>query len=282
MNKRKVVAIIVLMVVALGSLIAMQAYWINNALALRAQQFQNSVSEALLSIAQKVEEREARKLMQSNSWVTNNMTMTQQGMDMVLQGTANTTEEAYWMDEDGLEQVLTVDVMPEVDLNVDTILAIDSMCQTIYKSTVRIQVNDSVKTFTITHSNRKKLEEEMYESRRKMASKMDQVNDLFFQYFGIDREVNDRISEDELKELIDTELRSRNITTPYEFLVLNSVGAPVINRVRNDIASLPESGGGIISLNSQVRLDSRPALTSSSARTPSTASDVKRILFSGY
>lgn len=230
------------MVLALGSLIAMQAYWINNAVALREQQFQNSVNEALLSIAQQVEEREAMKLMQSNSWMTNNMRMMQTNVDLLLQGSANVAGNEYtdWA-PDGLVKNASNEILPDVNLNVDTILAIDSSCHTIYQSTVCIQVNDSVKTFTITHSNKKKLEEQVINSREKMASKLDQVNELFFQFFGIDREMNERIDETELQAVIDKELGARNINTKYEYLVLNNMGMPLMKSEKYQADMLQKS-----------------------------------------
>lgn len=216
---------------ALGSLIAMQAYWISNALYLREQQFNANVSEALLNVAQEVEQKEAMDLMMSNAWQQNNMQMMSQGMSVLYEGIAQS--------DPNLEEYLNGDIaeapqagkdgmIPEVDLNVDTILAIDSSCNIIYKSTVNIQVNDSVRTFTITHTDRDGLERQLTSNKQKMASKMDQVNDLFFRYFGLDRNPNERIKEDELVGMIDQELAYRGINTKYEYVVLNEYGMPVV------------------------------------------------------
>lgn len=231
MNKGKVTAIIVLMVLALGSLIAMQAYWIRNALALREQQFNVSVSEALLNVAQEVEQKEAMDLMMSNAWQQNNVQMMSQGMSVLYEGLTQS--------DPALQNYLTGDItevpqggqdglIPDVDLNVDTILAVDSSCHIIYKSTVNIQVNDSIRTFTITHTDRDHLEKQLTSNKQKMASKMDQVNDLFFRYFGLDRNPNDRIKEDEIVAMIDQELGYRGINTKYEYIVLSDYGIPII------------------------------------------------------
>lgn len=231
MNKGRVTAIIVLMVLALGSLIAMQAYWIRNALALREQQFNVSVSEALLNVAQEVEQKEALELMMSNSWMQNNVQMMSQGMNVLYEGIAQSDPSLQEYLTGGIAeepQSGADGIMPEVDLNVDTILAIDSSCHVIYQSTVNIQVNDSVRTFTITHTDRDHLEKQLTNNKQKMASKMDQVNDLFFKYFGLDRNPNDRIKEDEIVSLINEELKYRGINTKYEYIVLSDYGMPII------------------------------------------------------
>lgn len=59
MNKRKIRLIIVLMTFALTGIIALQAYWIQEAIKIKEQEFEQSVIQAMNNVVDKIETREA-------------------------------------------------------------------------------------------------------------------------------------------------------------------------------------------------------------------------------
>jgi two-component system, OmpR family, phosphate regulon sensor histidine kinase PhoR len=63
MNKKRIRWIIALMSVALIGIIALQVYWIKHDIAIKEQQFSQSVSQAMNSIVDKIETREAFSMM---------------------------------------------------------------------------------------------------------------------------------------------------------------------------------------------------------------------------
>lgn len=219
------------MVLALGTLILIQAYWIQNAIALREQQFKRNVNQALVNVANKVEQRDAIKLIKSNQLLAGNVIpysdqyenrpLSKQAKAEINSQTNSISQfvEAVMKDEGSL---------PDINIDLDTTLAVDSSCKTIYHSTINLMINDSVKTVTVTHSNKDKITQTLSASQKKIASKKEAVGNAFFQFFGVERSIEERLSGDELAYLLDQELANRGITTPYEFVVLNGFGSPVI------------------------------------------------------
>ena len=62
MNKFSITAVTVLMGMLVVSLVSIQVYWINNAVALREQQFNRHVKDALINVANRVEQAETFNL----------------------------------------------------------------------------------------------------------------------------------------------------------------------------------------------------------------------------
>src|SRR5437879_2608318 len=63
MNRRRIRWIIALMSVALIGIIMLQVYWISNDLRLKEKQFDQTVSQAMNAITDKIETREAFSIM---------------------------------------------------------------------------------------------------------------------------------------------------------------------------------------------------------------------------
>src|SRR3569832_2280244 len=65
MNRRRIRWIIALMSVALIGIISLQVYWIRHDIAIKEQQFEQSVGQAMSAVVDKIETREAFTMMKS-------------------------------------------------------------------------------------------------------------------------------------------------------------------------------------------------------------------------
>ena len=63
MNKKRIRAIIVLMSIALAGIISLQVYWITHDIAIKEKQFDQSVSQAMNSIVDRIETNEALNIL---------------------------------------------------------------------------------------------------------------------------------------------------------------------------------------------------------------------------
>ena len=59
-NQKNIRLIIAMMVLALSGLIAIQIYWINNAIDLERQRFETTVNQALQNVVEMVERQEVQ------------------------------------------------------------------------------------------------------------------------------------------------------------------------------------------------------------------------------
>lgn len=231
MQKKKVTAIIVLMVFSLGSLIAIQAYWIRHAVALRQQQFKKSVNEALLYVSYKMEQKEVANMMQSNGLLWSGYEQLQNDFNQLVL----MNEDVEALSDPNMKQKYpprdTValkapqqDNYPVLQMDVDTTIKIDSAG---LRSTINITINDSVHQVDYYFKDARNAKQELNRARKKIASKKEQVDDMFSQFFGFNRDFHERVSDNELCGMLDLELGMRKINIPYEYMVVNALGVPV-------------------------------------------------------
>jgi len=232
MNKNLVAVLIVVMTLVLGGMVFIQIYWINNAIALREQQFDQSVSDALRSMAQKMERQDAASFIFNEFFTAN---QTNQNIDRKIRlfhNRINRSFEAQF--SPGLrrtEEHKTYELKGKdaqnasLNINLDTsVVIIDSSRKGFYTGTIRMHVADSSCQLHISASNRENLIRSVNEQMQKLNEHRNLVNDIFLQFFSNERSIHERVPREDMHGLIAEALENEGIEAPFEYVVTTQMG----------------------------------------------------------
>jgi signal transduction histidine kinase len=237
MNKSKVIIISVLMALALIGIIAMQVNWILHDYHLKEQQFRQRVNDALYSVADKLEKKEAFNII-SNSFVTFN----NDSIFSLLRERKILDEQ--WEQMDSVEQQSTIsEIMPPPvnpplppdypdpsDYNRDVI-----KMEISHMGGRKIIIRHNRHEVTLNDSNKFPVEDNvkllslkadiLAKQRAKIEAKIDNWNkvmqNLAFEFITDDKTIEERINPAQLDSIIKLELANRGIATPFHFGVIN-------------------------------------------------------------
>ncbi len=238
------------------SLVSIQIYWINNAIALREQQFNRHVKEALINVANRVEQAE------TFSFLTGADDLSGYALQGGTPGSVHIVQHevyepncidgrpAEWkngvLKEDKISYagMEANSLVPETMIDLDTTMALDSSGCTYYRSVICIQVDDSAQSFTFTHNSPDQIKSALMSQSNKLEQRRQMVSNLFFRLLE-PPSIADRVSQDDLQMYLDEEFGRRDINTDYEFAVYSTYGSPVYNSM-GYTASMPNRSHRVI------------------------------------
>jgi two-component system, OmpR family, phosphate regulon sensor histidine kinase PhoR len=224
------------------SLVSIQVYWINNAVALREQQFNRHVKDALINVANRVEQAEtfnflagaddfSNYALQSNG--AGNVHIVQHE---VYEPNCIGGKPAEWQKGDMRKENISYagmeanSLVPETMVDLDTTMTMDSSGCTYYQSVICIQVDDSAQWYTLTHNSPEQIQYTLLNQSNKLEQRRQMVSNLFLHLLE-PPSLNDRVSKADLQMYLNEELTRRDINTDYEFAVYSTYGAPIYNSV---------------------------------------------------
>jgi len=226
MNKRLVTALIVVMTVVLVSMVFIQIYWIKNAIALREQQFDRNVNEALNQVARKVERHDAASFIFDEFFTANQFDHSLDRKIRLFHNRIHRSWERQFMPSvryPGIKD--KEDRQIGLNINLDTtIVLIDSSKKGFYRGTIKMQVADSTCQLHISASSRENLLRSVNEQMQKLNQHKALVNDIFFQFFSNERSIHERIPREDMEGLIRESLQSEGIGAPFEYAVTTETG----------------------------------------------------------
>ena len=210
MSKRIFILLIVLMSVALIGIIVVQVYWINNSIEIREKQFDNDVKFALAKVSENIQKREISDYYKRYKPLIDSATKTSKSIvkDFYFKQIDTATNREFTFRQSILENN--------------------------YKSAIPLFNNDTIyfKTFfseklketrKIPSINTRDLREVSPETRIYEIGKQSKITSLQFENqfkeMASSFPIYDRISETEIIQNIDNELRERGVDTKYEFAV---------------------------------------------------------------
>lgn len=235
MNKSLVVALIVVMTLVLAGMVFIQIYWINNAIALREQQFDQSVSDALSQVAQNMERQDAASFIFNEFFTANR---TDHNIDRKIRLFHNRINRSFETQISPvlrqIEEYKTLEVrnkdgqQASLNINLDTgVVIIDSTRKGFYTGTIRMHVADSACQLHISASNRENLIRSVNEQMQKLNQHRNLVNDIFLQFFSNERSIHDRIPRDDMQALIAEALDNEGIEAPFEYVITTQMGSAI-------------------------------------------------------
>ncbi len=224
-----------------ASLVSIQVYWINNAIALREQQFNRHVKDALINVANRIE--------QAETW--NYLTGATDYAGYAFQGSPNSVhivqhevfepscggkmepqpapqEEVLQHEKFSFASYEANSVVPETMVELDTTMKQDSSGCTFYQSVICIQVDDSAQWYTFTHNSPEQIQTTLTSKSNILEQRRQMVSNLFLRLLEPPT-IGDRVSKEDLQLYIEEELKRRDINTDYEYAVYNNFGMPVYN-----------------------------------------------------
>lgn len=219
-----------------ASLVSIQVYWINNAIALREQQFNRHVKEALINVANRVEQAETWNFLTGVSTFNGDPfgnlppssfhVVQHEVYDPSCKGSPTTRNEIRHERISYASMGEDAALVPETIIDLDTTMTLDSSGCTYYQSVVCIQVDDTAQWYTFTHSSPDQIEYTLLNQSSKIEQRRQMVSNLFLRLLE-PPSLADRIKKQDLEQYLAEELDRRDINTDYEFAVFSSYGNPV-------------------------------------------------------
>ena len=214
MGKKMFVLIVVLMSVSLMGIIAVQLYWINNAVESKNEQFTNDVQKSLGSVAERINEKEESQLNSQIQDIINEKASADNAQikNFLIQQIDTTNNRKITFGTTVLEENFEI---PLDFLDNESIIYTRVSSKKDFSQTSIIKGVDDLfkpieeKRFSFT-SRSKKVEDALF------ADAMD----VYKKYYPINQRVNNR----ELNETIKEELQKRNINLDFKYGVYGSDG----------------------------------------------------------
>lgn len=230
----------------LVGLVTIQVYWINSAIVLKEQQFNQHVNEAMQEVAYQLERRDAMSVFfdqfftgYGDDFFGNQFHF----MHNQLHNFPHHDIEAIFEDMRQHNPSLKkrVGFIPEMIFDFDTIITMDTSQMGCFTSTLRIQVDDSVRQISYENTSKELLKKSVHEQIKKLKNRRNVVNDLFFQFFSDSRSIHEKIDKAELQDLVAKALNNNGIDAPFEFIVTNQFGQLITKSDRFSKSSIPSS-----------------------------------------
>jgi two-component system phosphate regulon sensor histidine kinase PhoR len=270
MNKTKVILIAVLMCCALIGVIAMQVKWILHDYHLKDQQFNQRVNEALYSVADKIEKREAYNIISNSFMSFNNDSIfsllrekklldeqwKNETMDMHTEHVPKTIKKVR-----STEPPLPPDFPDPLEIDHHDEIKMEISHRGGRKITIRhnrqiITIDDSSTNAEFTENDyQTSIQTDLLERQReKITAKINNWNKMMqtlaFEFITDEKDIEKRINLKQLDTIINNELSSRGISLNYQFGVIN------VN-AKNNLTTQPSSNKTAL-LNSKYKTDLFP------------------------
>jgi len=237
MNKYRIRWVITLMSVALIGIICLQVYWITHDIHLKEQQFEQTVSQAMNSIVDRIETHETFSLMNKKlvayadpSHVTNILV---QDSDLIAPINISDTDidfPDYPSPPNGPAPLL--EDLDNADINIEfhrpgsnqTILRYHhkNFFHSDSSSTRRVRTSELTRIYNDS------AEITIRRSEEKLKAKVEKMNQLMAdwarEFVSNEPNIKERLTDCELDTIISMELRNRGIPLKYEYCVTNNEG----------------------------------------------------------
>ena len=238
MNRKKIILIATLMSCSLIGVIAMQVNWILHDYHVKEEQFNRQVGEAMVAVVDRLESREAYKMV-SNSFITLNN-------DSIFSLLRKSTKE--WTELEAPPQAPAAPDAPEIANQPDEIVNYTPPIPPDFPEQLEEDFHDEIKmeishmggrkitirhnqhVITIGDSTNKAVIESKYgldlKQRAKIESKVammqSMMNKMAFEFMYDDKDISKRISNQQLDTLLKYELECRGINTDFAFGVFKT------------------------------------------------------------
>lgn len=237
MNKYRIRWVITLMSVALIGIICLQVYWITHDIHLKEQQFEQTVSQAMNSIVDRIETHETFSLMNKKlvayadpSHVTNILVQDSELIAPISISDTDIDFPDYPAAPNGPAPLL--DDLDNADINIEfhrpgsnqTILRYHhkNFFHSDSSSTRRVRTSE------VTRIYNDSAEITIRRSEEKLKAKVEKMNQLMAdwarEFVSNEPNIKERLTDCELDTIISTELRNRGIPLRYEYCVTNNEG----------------------------------------------------------
>lgn len=250
MDRRKIRWIIVLMSLALAGIIALQIKWIRDDFQLKEQQFDQAVNHALSSVVDRIETKEAAKILQNRLFSINPDSIS----EMMLSDTMNA--DVYQVRdtiiETASEPTSNSGPWPETAEKQGRNITLPQ--QERQRSFLRVQrrnivQTDSISKRTIESSQITRIygdsaEVVIRQNEERIKSRLSKLNEVMkkmaIEFVGSDKDVLDRINKVDLDSIIKNELKNNSIKLPFQYGVVSSMNGSILysNTVKSDSSLL--------------------------------------------
>ena len=210
MNRRSIGLLITLMTLALAGLIFVQAFWIKNAITIKENQFDQLVSNSLIDITQNIQEKEAVQLVMEE-------------IEPFGTDTAGITMQLKTQTDTGYKMVITYDTLHAnsrmLAQEKEIISVPEKNIPLLSDSLILIEEKQSY-----TQQGAKEMTTRKYYfepgMRRKILDKKIFLNRIISGMFFIAPEIEKRIRQEELEEILKNALLQKGIDLAYEYAVI--------------------------------------------------------------
>lgn len=250
MNKNKVNIIIILTSIALLGLISIQVYWINNAISISEQRFEQNVNEALSKVVYKIEKQTTA------AKITKRFNLRTQGIRTITQNDSLSQRASSPNDSSYQESSFTLK-KDKINIKIYEEYTADSNGVIVKKSRHKNYSGDSASSQMSMGSeigfpdymqrfNSNKLKRESFSNTKEM------VNDIFDELVSINiyNDYNPKIDTLVLDSIIKSELLEKGVTADYTFCISGSKTMPI------DSSLLSERG--VLLYNSKYKVNLSP------------------------
>ncbi len=231
MNKRQISWIIALMSVALIGIISLQVYWISHDIRLKEQQFDQTVNQAMNSIVDKIETREAFHIIRNRFFDFDPKQLSSLMMSNALAGSPfQISDTGISLPEIPNDPPPVMDDLDNADINIE--FHRPGSQQTIIRlqhkhSTLRDSLSERhIKSSKITRFYGDSAEVTFRQNEEKIKARIDKLNDVMHQMAmefmgGEEGELQQRINAGQLDTLIKSELQNHCLNVDYNYGVYN-------------------------------------------------------------
>lgn len=247
MNKRLIAVLVVVMTLVLAGMVFIQIFWIKNAMALREQQFDQNVNDALNKVAHKLEKHDAANYVfdefftanQSNQFFDRKIRLFQNRL-------ASSVDNEFKPLLKQIEQYRSVtwsgnpSLQPDSgksEIIIDTIKGKDG----IYRSTIRVKMSDGDCQIQVSNNSREQLLKTVNQEIQRLNYGKNLMDDILFQFISKERTIHERIPKEEMDNIIRESLQSEGVDAPFEFIVTSQFGQPIAASSCFDAKLLPGS-----------------------------------------
>ena len=208
------ILIVVLMSTSLIGIIAVQLYWINNALESKKEQFKNDVQKSLGSVSEKINEKEAAFFEKKVQGLMENVGLANDAQirNYLFQEIDTTTKQKFTLGSTFLEENFK---LPTDFLDSDSIIVKRVSGKQDFFRTKLIKGVDNI--FSAVDEERTSFTQRYLDIEKTYLSP-------FFDMYKKAKPVHQRVSNKELKETIKEELEKRNINLDFKYGVYGKDG----------------------------------------------------------
>lgn len=221
MNRKSIWLLIILMTLALTGLIFVQAYWIKNAITIKEKQFDQLVSYALTDIAQSLQEKEAVRLVMEE-------------IEPFGTDTAGFSTQLKVQSDTGFKMIITYDTLkaypPRLSKEMEIIRVPDEQLPGLSDSLVFIEEKPSLNHKGATEITTHKYYFEPGMGKRILNKKIF-LNRIVSGMFFIAPEIEKRIHQEELEEIMKNTLNQQGIDLEHEYAVIKWDNEPAFMSV---------------------------------------------------
>jgi signal transduction histidine kinase len=230
MNKRSIRSIVFLMSLALLGIISLQIYWILRDIRLKEQQFDQSVSQVMNSIVDRIETNEAFSMLQDRVFNFDPSRITQ----LMIRDTASSnpviiTDTTIEIPNHAIKPPPVIDDLDNADINIE--FHRPGSNQTFLRVQRRNYVKrDSISSHTV-HSSRvtrifgDSAEVIIRQNEEKIKARLEKLNEVMekvaVEFAGPENDIHSRLDSSRLDSIIANELKNRGINLQADYGVLN-------------------------------------------------------------